>query len=82
MAATGHSFADGVCTHCGTSEALLGDVNGDGKVNARDARALLRHIAGLTSQDEIILAAADFNADGKINARDARALLRSIAGLD
>ena len=66
----------------GESEVLLGDVNRDGRLNARDARALLRHIAGLTEDGEIDLSAADFNGDGKINARDARALLRKIAGLE
>ncbi len=59
----------------------LGDVNGDGRVNARDVRALLRYIAGL-EESAINEAAADFNGDGRINARDVRALLRSIAGLD
>ena len=79
-----HNYVDGVCEHCGGTEAstLLGDVNCDGKVNARDARALLRHIAGLTEENEIDLAAADYNGDGKVNARDARAMLRAIAGLD
>ncbi len=62
--------------------ALMGDVNGDGRVNARDARALLRYIAGLDESGTVNEAAADFNGDGRINARDARALLRSIAGLD
>ena len=82
--ATGHSFVDGKCEHCGESEVqiLLGDVNGDGKVNARDARAVLRYIAGLLEEGEIDEDAADYNGDGKINARDARAILRYIAGLD
>ena len=59
----------------------VGDVNGDGKINARDARELLRWVAGLidTEIDETI---ADYNNDGKVNARDARALLRKIAGLE
>ena len=80
--ALGHDYVDGVCTRCGRPETLLGDVNGDGKVNARDARALLRFIAGLAEESEIDKNAADFNGDGKINARDARAILRFIAGLD
>ncbi len=63
-------------------DVLLGDVNGDGRVNARDVRALLRYIAGLNESGTINEAAADFNGDGRINARDARALLRHIAGLD
>ena len=57
-------------------------MNGDGRINARDARALLRYLAGLTEEGEIDLTAADYNGDGKINARDARAILRFIAGLD
>ena len=61
---------------------VLGDVNGDGRINARDARALLRFIAGLTEEGEVVEAAADYNGDGRVNARDARALLRAIAGLD
>ena len=63
-------------------KTLPGDVNGDGKVNARDARAVLRYIAGLLEEGEIDEDAADYNGDGKVNARDARAILRFIAGLN
>ncbi len=78
------------CAHCGHIEQEImdpitvqpGDVNGDGRVNARDARALLRAIAGAEGADSIDPAAADFNSDGRVNARDARALLRAIAGMD
>ena len=78
----GHDYVDGVCSRCGHLQILPGDVNGDRKINARDARALLRFIAGLTEESEIDELAADFNGDGRINARDARAILRFIAGLD
>lgn len=78
------------CVHCGQTEqevldalgGVAGDVNGDGRVNARDARALLRYLAGLVEENELNLAAADYNSDGRINARDARAILRYIAGLN
>ncbi len=82
--ATGHKYENGSCVHCGAEEpdGLTGDVNNDGRINARDARLLLRYIAGLAGDDELNLAVADYNADGRINARDARALLRYIAGLD
>lgn len=63
-------------------EALVGDVNGDQAVNARDARLLLRYLAGLIDEEALNLALADVNGDEKINARDARAILRQIAGLD
>ena len=84
VAATGHSYVDGTCKNCGQEEpvGLLGDVNMDGRINARDARALLRYIAGLINADDIDVTVADYNGDGRINARDARALLRHIAGLD
>ena len=80
--AMGHSYVDGICEHCGMPEVEPGDVNGDGRVNARDARALLRYLAGLVEENELNLAAADYNSDGRINARDARAILRYIAGLN
>ncbi len=64
----------------GESTVLKGDVNGDGRFNARDARALLQYLAGLSSA-EPTLEVADFNGDGRINARDARAILQKLAGL-
>jgi hypothetical protein len=75
------------CAHCGHVEqevmapvtVLLGDVNGDGRVNARDARILLKFLAGLVEENEVDQVAADFNNDGKVNARDARAILIYIA---
>lgn len=85
-----HEFVDGVCSHCGAEEegqggqdpVTVGDVNGDGRINARDARALLRLVAGLAEEGEANEAAADVNGDGRVNARDARTLLRQIAGLE
>ncbi len=58
-----------------------GDVNNDGKVNARDVRLILQYISELISDEGLSLVAADFNADGKVNVRDARLLLQYIAGI-
>ena len=59
---------------------LPGDVNGDGKVNSRDALAIIKYAAG---QDvKINLANADVNADGKVNSRDALAIIKYAAGQD
>lgn len=80
------------CKHCGEtriesidkrdpSDVRVGDVNGDGAVNTRDARLILRYIAGLVDESGINKDAADFNGDGQVNTRDARAVLRFIAGL-
>lgn len=63
-------------------ERLPGDANGDGKLNARDARMVLQYIAGLISEDALDWNAADFNGDGTVNTRDARAILLQISGLE
>ena len=58
---------------------LPGDVNGDGKVNGKDATQLARYVAGWEGVD-VDLAAADVNADGKVNGKDATQLARYVAG--
>ena len=60
----------------------LGDVNGDGKINASDARIALRASAQLQELKGKDLLAADMNKDGKISASDARIILRISAQLD
>lgn len=61
---------------------LYGDVNGDGKVNAKDGTALARHLADWDAYKEINEANADVNDDGKINAKDNTALARHLADWD
>ena len=60
----------------------LGDVDGDGKVTAADARLVLRRAALLVTftveQDWL----ADVDDDGAVTARDARIILRVAAGLE
>ncbi len=81
------------CSVCGTkeekvipvkdpSQVLLGDLNGDGKITAADARLVLRISAKLDSPTPEQAKAADFNGDGKVNAADARLVLRKAAKLD
>lgn len=77
-----HSYVEGKCEHCGALSVALGDVNGDGNVNVRDARLLLRYVTALTEENELVLlAAADVNGDGRVNVRDARAILIYVVGL-
>ena len=59
-----------------------GDVNGDDKVTAKDARLVLRAAARLLPLTENEEAAADVTRDGRINTRDARMILRAAARLD
>ncbi len=78
-----------VC-HCGatntetipTVDTQIGDLNGDGKITAADARLALRIAAKLDAGTPEQMTAADMNGDGKVNAADARLILRKSAKLD
>lgn len=72
-------------TNNNTEETVLltmGDVNGDGKVTAADARMVLRAAAKLIKLNESQLVVADVNFDNKVTAADARKILRVAAKLD
>lgn len=58
-----------------------GDLDGDGKVEASDARKILRASAGLETLTPAERMRADFDSDGKITAADARAALKKSAGV-
>jgi hypothetical protein len=60
----------------------LGDVDGDGKLTAADARRILRRAAKLTVFTMEEEKRADVDYDGKITAKDARKVLRVVAQLD
>ncbi len=64
------------------TEPVAGDINRDGKVDARDARLILLYVAGLADEAELDLDAADITGDASVNARDARAILKLAAGLE
>ena len=61
---------------------LTGDVDGDGKVTAADARKILRISAGLEKASGQAAKNADVNGDGIITAADARRALLIAAGLE
>ncbi len=61
-------------------KGIPGDVNGDGKITAVDARWVLQAASGARTFDATQTAAADVNADGKINAVDARWILQVASG--
>lgn len=58
---------------------IIGDANGDGKVNVADAAVMLRHIAKHKNV-EIDEGQADLNDDGYVTVSDVSALLKRIAG--
>lgn len=64
-------------------EYQKGDVNGDDKINASDARLALRISARLEANiDESSTERADIDGNGKVSASDARKILRFSARLD
>ena len=57
---------------------IIGDANGDGKVDMKDVSAVVRHAAGWkVSLDEI---QADLDGDGFVTLKDAAKLIRLISG--
>ena len=59
------------------NEAVIGDANGDGKVNVRDAAFIAAKLAQGKSNE--LPANADFNGDGKVNVRDAASIAKFLA---
>ena len=73
---TGLFIIAGEKTYC------TGDLNGDGKIQATDARIALRISARLETADETQNISGDVNKNGKIDASDARQILRVAASLE
>ena len=59
---------------------ILGDVNGDGVVNVKDATAIQKYAAEMTV--ELNLKLADFNKDGCVNVKDATDIQKTTAFLN
>lgn len=59
-----------------------GDVNGDGKVQAKDALETLRCSMGIKELNGAYLKACDTNNDSKVQAKDALEILRYCMGID
>mgnify|MGYP003307204525 CR=1 FL=1 len=60
-------------------KVIPGDVNGDGKVSALDARWILQYVAGSRAFTARQVEAADLSGDGKVAAIDARKVLQLAA---
>lgn len=76
---TGHKMEAGICSYCGASTYLLGDVNGDKKVNISDVQMLFEYVMGTTNLSNPNLEAiADLNEDKKINISDVQMLFERV----
>lgn len=72
-------FANNDNTKPAESQKLIPDFNGNGKVDASDARRVLRVAANMEKFNSADKKKADMNSDGKITAGDARVVLRIAA---
>lgn len=59
---------------------VMGDINGDGKVNSSDALSILQHSVGSKLLEGNALVTADLSGDGMINSADALACLQIAVG--
>ena len=73
-----HNYENGVCSICNQGTSVLGDANGDGKVNLRDAIQVLQASNG--KDIAIDRSAADVTGDGKVNLQDAIRILKRANG--
>ena len=60
---------------------MLGDADGDGKITASDALAILKYVAKI-GQDRFVNDAADCDKNGGITASDALAVLKHVAKIE
>jgi len=61
---------------------VIGDPQGDGKINNLDASLVLKHDAGTGTITGVYLVAADANQDGNVNNLDSALILKYDAGLE
>ncbi|MBR1810246.1 MAG: N-acetylmuramoyl-L-alanine amidase [Clostridia bacterium] len=61
---------------------VKGDIDGDGKVTAKDARLAAQFAARLAKPTADQIKRGDMDGDGKISAKDARTILRKAAKLE
>lgn len=60
---------------------LSGDINGDGRVNAKDKKIIYDHIMGMSLLTDYEFAVGDVNGDKIINAKDKKMIYDHIMGV-
>ncbi|MGN0452929.1 MAG: starch-binding protein [Ruminococcus sp.] len=62
-------------------EAMVGDADGNGIVNVKDATAVQKHAANIITLVGQLFENADFNSDGAVNVKDATGIQKQVAGI-
>ncbi len=63
-------------------KGILGDVDGNGKVNIKDATMIQKAVAKIISLTDAEQIRADVNADAKVNIKDATAIQKYVAKIE
>ena len=63
-------------------KGVLGDVDGNGKVNIKDATMIQKAVAKIISLTDAEFIRADVNADAKVNIKDATAIQKYVAKIE
>ena len=73
-------LASAFAVFASADSAMLGDVNGNGKIDAQDYMMVKRNVLGTFVIEESVLEAADVNGNGKIDAQDYMMIKRHVLG--
>ncbi|MBE6562327.1 MAG: hypothetical protein E7660_01175 [Ruminococcaceae bacterium] len=60
---------------------VIGDADGDGKINTKDVLMLRKYLGGAVSTDKINLTSADADLDGKVTMKDVLMLRKYLGGV-
>ncbi|MDO8616760.1 MAG: peptidoglycan DD-metalloendopeptidase family protein [Dehalococcoidia bacterium] len=63
-------------------KSVAGDVSCDGRIDALDAVAALRHAGGVAAGGDCVASSGDVDCSGRVDRADALRLLRYLAGLE
>lgn len=74
------SVMDGDTVKASCQVVLVGDVNGDGKVNGKDVSKLAQSLVGKVTLTDVQKEAAEVLEDGAVNGKDVSKLARSLVG--
>lgn len=77
----GYFTLESVDIYTRTGDAVIGDVDIDGKRTANDVMCISRHVLGLLALGSDVIAAADINSDTLVNIVDVLGLRRDITGI-